>query len=266
MGNRAYKQWLVRSVAGRRVAITFLGVRLLMKVPSFEPRAAAVASLVLAVILLAVGPADAAVVLTNLSQTAGNAYGFTPPVQVGLGFNTGSSAGQIDALSLSLVKGSSPSASTSITFSVLLYPAGVNGLPSGAPISQDNGVAAAWTNPVAGQLQTQLFTYSGSSLPNLFAAPLAANTKYVVAVANDSGTPSFEHYWSIAGSGGYTSSGGYSFTTMSRTTDGTSWSDVPFYPIASLSVTAVPEPASFAMAFGGLACGWSIWRRHRRPS
>jgi len=137
-------------------------------------------------------------------------------------------------------------------------------MPLGAALSQDNGVAAAWTNPVAGQLQTQLFTYGGSSLPNLFAATLAANTNYVIAVANDSGTPSFQHYWSIAGSGGYAVNDGYSFTTMSRATDGTSWSQVPFYPIAEPSVTSVPEPSTCVMALAGLACGgFAVWRRKR---
>jgi hypothetical protein len=218
---------------------------------------------VLPTLLLAVSPADAAVVLSNINQTWGNGYGFTPPAQIGLGFNTGSSAGQIDGLSLSLLKGNNINATSSITFSVVLYPADTNGWPSGSPLAQDNGLTAAWTNPVAGQFQQQTFTYGGSSLPNLFAATLQANTKYVLALANDSGTPSFEHYWGLATSGGYTVSQGYSFTTTTRAPDGTTWAAFPaVFPIAEMSVTAVPEPSTYCMALAGLACGgYSMWRR-----
>lgn len=226
-------------------------------------RGAVVAAIALAPTFLATGTAHAGVVLTNITGTTGLGYGFTSPTQVGLGFRTGSSAGTIDGLSLSLMKGNNVSASTSITFSVLLYAADENSLPSGAPLSQDTGVAAAWTNPVAGQFQQQTFTYGQASLPNLFAATLSANTEYVLAVANNSGTPAYEHYWATMGVfGGYTVSGGYSFTTMSRASDGTSWSTVPYSPVAAISVTAVPEPSTIAMALAGLLCGgWSLLRR-----
>lgn len=226
-------------------------------------RAAAIAAIALSPTVFAMGTANAGVVLTNITGTTGLGYGFTSPTQVGLGFSTGSSAGNIDGLSLSLMKGNNLSASTSVTFSVLLYAADGTGLPSGAPLSQDTGVAAAWTNPVAGQFQQQTFTYGQSALPNLFAATLSANTKYVLAVANNSGTPAYEHYWATMGvTGGYSVSDGYSFTTMSRASNGTSWSTIPWSPIAAISVTAVPEPSTIAMALAGLACGgWALLRR-----
>ena len=229
-------------------------------------RSLSAAAVTLTALLLAASPAHAGVVLSNINQTFTTGFGFSPPVQVGLGFNTGSSPGQIDGLSLSLVKGNNVNATTSITFSVVLYPAGSNGLPSGSPVSQDNGLTAAWTNPVVGQLQQQTFTYGGASLPNLFAATLQANTRYVLAVANSSGTPAFEHYWGVAASGGYTVSDGYSFTTMSRTNDGTNWFTQTALPIAAISVMPVPEPASLGLAAtGGLAAlGWTMLRRRSR--
>jgi hypothetical protein len=57
---------------------------LLMKTLLSQRWAFAVA-FVLPTLLLAVSPADAAVVLSNINQTWGNGYGFTPPAQIGLG-------------------------------------------------------------------------------------------------------------------------------------------------------------------------------------
>lgn len=206
--------------------------------------------------------AEAGVVLSNISAQSTQGYGFSSPVEVGLGFSTGPTAGLIDGLSLGLMKGNAPTATSSITFSVKLYAAGSNDLPVGSPLSQDDNVPATWTNPIAGQLQQQTFTYTASSLPNLFATTLAANSKYVLAIANDSGTPTFEHYW-VTPDAAYATSDGYAFTTMSRFSSG-SWSATPTLdPSAEISVSPVPEPATLALLATGLATGCSLVRRRR---
>jgi hypothetical protein len=207
--------------------------------------------------------AEAGVVLSNISAQSTQGYGFSSPVEVGLGFSTGPTAGLIDGLSLGLMKGNAPTATSSITFSVKLYAAGSNDLPVGSSLSQDDNVPATWTNPIAGQLQQQTFTYTASSLPNLFGTTLAANSKYVLAIANDSGTPTFEHYW-VTPDAAYTTSDGFGFTTMSRFSSG-SWSATPTLdPSAAISVSPVPEPAAGVLALTGLAAGVLMISRSRQ--
>jgi hypothetical protein len=214
-------------------------------------------------IAVAASGAEAGVVLSNISASTTLGYGFSSPVEVGLGFSTGPTAGLIASLSVGLTKGNAQTATSSITFSVLLYAAGSNNLPVGGPLSQDDNVSAVWTNPIVGQLQQETFTYGAASLPNLFATTLAANSKYVLALANDSGTPTFEHYWASPDAA-YVVSDGYSFTTMSRFTNG-SWSAVPsLEPSAEISVSPVPEPTSglvlAALAGIGLSRRWTRGR------
>lgn len=212
----------------------------------------------------------AADVLSNINESTTLGYGFNPNVRVGLGFSTGPSAGVMDGLALNLMYGTAtaPNPSLSITFDVLLYNAAANNLPTGSPIATDTGVTATWTNPTPGQITQQTFTYTGASLPNLFAATLSGSSKYVLVLANNNGTPAFEHYWSAATTNTYTTASGYAFTTMSRSTNGgTSWGSVAFFPIARISVTPVPEPSTLVLSGTTAAmaiCNW--WRKSRRAS
>jgi len=228
-------------------------------------RAGSVMVMVMVMVMASVmlsGSARATPVLSNIASSFSNGYGFNSPTTVGLGFTSGTSAGQIDGLSLSLMSGLT-NTSQSITFSVYLFAAGSNNLPTGAALSQDDNLSATWTNPVGGSFQQQTFSYTAASLPHLFAETLSPNTKYVLAIGQSTGSPIYEQYWAVT-STAYTTNEGYAFTTMSRSTDNlASWSAVASNkPIAEISVASVPEPSVTAMV-AVAAAGWVVVRRRR---
>lgn len=177
------------------------------------------------------------VVLSNIGETYGGFYTIESPYMPALGFSTGPGAYQINRLSLSLLAANAEIV-PSVNFSVRLYAAGADGLPTGAPLALDDNLTATWTPPFATGDDQRTFNYGSAQLPNLSAYNLSPNTKYALGVITTSGTFSF--YWAM-GSSAYTTSEGFAFTTGSFFDDiSSSWSVISDKPIAAISVAANP--------------------------
>ena len=232
-----------------------------MKFLFFSPNLLPTKCLLITAVFQISSIANAAVVISNINSAWSNGYGFNPTNQIGLGFTTGSSQSSIDGLSLSLLSGLLNQSQT-INFSVLLYNAGINGLPTGNAISQDVGITATWSSPVGGSFQQQTFTYSGAELVNLFAVTLSANSNYSLVLANNNGSPVFETYWALT-TDAYTTSEGFAFTTFSTSNDdGSFWQANSSNSIASISVQTIPEPSGAALC--GVAVSLMVLCSRRR--
>lgn len=211
---------------------------------------------------------QAAVVISNLTQPAdwaGNNIFVSQTWNHAVSFTTGSSATSVDNVKFMLYiwpdsSGGDRGAGTHVGF---------YSNNSGSPGTRLSGTTDL-LNPTfsAGTGVADTFTFTPATTISL-----AANTTYWIKLSNN--TTDLANHQSInmytmgaSGSTTSTTASGFSYNTMKSGSDSGGWASSNFYPYPafSLSVTAVPEPASTAAAVGTGLLILAGWRRSQRKA
>ena len=210
---------------------------------------------------------QAAVVISNLtppSGWAGNNIYVAKNWNHAVSFTTGSSATTVDNVKFMLyvvpdANGGDRGVGTHVSF---------YSNNSGSPGSRLSGTSDL-VNPSfgSGAGGDGTFTFTPAS-----SITLAANTTYWIKLANDTDVNVHQSIsmFSMGANGSTTSTtaSGFTYNTMKSGTDSAGWASSNFYPYPafSLSVTAVPEPASTAAAVGTGLLILAGWRRSQKKA
>ncbi|MEI8039546.1 MAG: PEP-CTERM sorting domain-containing protein [Verrucomicrobiota bacterium] len=216
-------------------------------------------------LLGALPSAQATVVLDNTSAewNTGGEFSAVMARDLALVFKTGSTGGTIDALSFALIASGPSTTYPTLTFSAYIYQCGgVYNNPGGAALATQNGLTATFTGEPG--WTSQLFSYDAAALGGLTSFELAADTSYALVLGNNN-DPNRTFYWAMADPPTYTLNEGYTFLGTNFSFDnGATWdrtsSGAP--PIASISMTAIPEPTTAAIL--GLVTSGLMLRRRKR--
>ena len=202
----------------------------------------------IALLLPQIAPAQGTLYLSNLGQTPTGDMAVGSDAWIASTFTTGTNSGGYVLNSIQLLLDSASGSPSGLTVSIYNF----NNGQSGSSLDALSG-----SDPAAGGI----FTYTATNLT------LLPSAGYLIMLTSATPVTVGAYDWSLANNPAYNSSDRWNLlNAYYHSTDGSNWAvQRGNTPQFAVNATAVPEPATYALA--GLSLAWlSFWRRRHNFS